>query len=57
MIIEKRVTSHSRLGFIGLGHLGSRVARRFIPTNTASASLAIKRSSTREKREGFSQNR
>jgi 3-hydroxyisobutyrate dehydrogenase-like beta-hydroxyacid dehydrogenase len=27
MIIE-RVTSHSRLGFIGLGYLGSRIARR-----------------------------
>jgi len=28
MIIENGVTSHSRLGFIGLGYLGSRVARR-----------------------------
>src|SRR3984957_4968845 len=28
MIIDKTVTSHSRLGFIGLGYLGSRVARR-----------------------------
>ena len=28
MIIDKMVTSHSRLGFIGLGYLGSRVARR-----------------------------
>jgi 3-hydroxyisobutyrate dehydrogenase len=28
MIIETRVTSQSRLGFIGLGYLGSRVARR-----------------------------
>jgi 3-hydroxyisobutyrate dehydrogenase len=28
MLIEKKVTSHSRLGFIGLGYLGSRIARR-----------------------------
>jgi 3-hydroxyisobutyrate dehydrogenase len=28
MIIETKVTSQSRLGFIGLGYLGSRVARR-----------------------------
>jgi 3-hydroxyisobutyrate dehydrogenase len=28
MTIESRVTSQSRLGFIGLGYLGSRVARR-----------------------------
>jgi 3-hydroxyisobutyrate dehydrogenase-like beta-hydroxyacid dehydrogenase len=28
MIIDKTVTSESRLGFIGLGYLGSRVARR-----------------------------
>jgi 3-hydroxyisobutyrate dehydrogenase-like beta-hydroxyacid dehydrogenase len=28
MIIDKTVTSQSRLGFIGLGYLGSRVARR-----------------------------
>jgi 3-hydroxyisobutyrate dehydrogenase len=28
MIIETKITSHSRLGFIGLGYLGSRVARR-----------------------------
>jgi 3-hydroxyisobutyrate dehydrogenase-like beta-hydroxyacid dehydrogenase len=28
MTIEKTVTSQSRLGFIGLGYLGSRVARR-----------------------------
>ena len=28
MIIENKVTSQSRLGFIGLGYLGSRVARR-----------------------------
>ena len=28
MIIDKTVTSHSRLGFIGLGYLGSRIARR-----------------------------
>jgi len=28
MIIENKITSHSRLGFIGLGYLGSRVARR-----------------------------
>ena len=28
MIIAKKVTSHSRLGFIGLGYLGSRIARR-----------------------------
>ena len=30
MIIEKKVTSHSRLGFIGLGYLGSRIARRLV---------------------------
>ena len=30
MIIEKRVTSHTRLGFIGLGYLGSRIARRLV---------------------------
>src|SRR3984885_5055544 len=29
MIIENKITSQSRLGFIGLGYLGSRVARRF----------------------------
>jgi 3-hydroxyisobutyrate dehydrogenase len=28
MIIGTKVTSHSRVGFIGLGYLGSRVARR-----------------------------
>jgi 3-hydroxyisobutyrate dehydrogenase-like beta-hydroxyacid dehydrogenase len=28
MIIETKVTSQSRLGFIGLGYLGSRIARR-----------------------------
>jgi 3-hydroxyisobutyrate dehydrogenase-like beta-hydroxyacid dehydrogenase len=28
MIIENKITSHSRLGFIGLGYLGSRIARR-----------------------------
>ena len=28
MLIEDKVTSYSRLGFIGLGYLGSRVARR-----------------------------
>jgi 3-hydroxyisobutyrate dehydrogenase-like beta-hydroxyacid dehydrogenase len=28
MIIDKTVTSQSRLGFIGLGYLGSRIARR-----------------------------
>jgi 3-hydroxyisobutyrate dehydrogenase-like beta-hydroxyacid dehydrogenase len=28
MLIQKKVTSHSRLGFIGLGYLGSRIARR-----------------------------
>ena len=28
MLIEKKVTSQSRLGFIGLGYLGSRIARR-----------------------------
>jgi 3-hydroxyisobutyrate dehydrogenase len=28
MIIDKTVTSRSRLGFIGLGYLGSRIARR-----------------------------
>ena len=28
MITEKRVTSHSRLRFIGLGYLGSCIARR-----------------------------
>src|ERR1700722_4063018 len=30
MIIENGVTSHSRLGFIGLGYLGSRIARRLV---------------------------
>lgn len=30
MIIDKKVTSHSRLGFIGLGYLGSRIARRLV---------------------------
>jgi 3-hydroxyisobutyrate dehydrogenase-like beta-hydroxyacid dehydrogenase len=30
MITEKRVTSHNRLGFIGLGYLGSRIARRLV---------------------------
>ena len=30
MITEKKVTSHSRLGFIGLGYLGSRIARRLV---------------------------
>jgi 3-hydroxyisobutyrate dehydrogenase-like beta-hydroxyacid dehydrogenase len=30
MIIENKVTSQSRLGFIGLGYLGSRVARRLV---------------------------
>lgn len=30
MTIEKKVTSHSRLGFIGLGYLGSRIARRLV---------------------------
>jgi 3-hydroxyisobutyrate dehydrogenase-like beta-hydroxyacid dehydrogenase len=28
MITGKKITSHSRLGFIGLGYLGSRIARR-----------------------------
>jgi 3-hydroxyisobutyrate dehydrogenase len=28
MIVDKKVTSNSRLGFIGLGYLGSRIARR-----------------------------
>jgi len=28
MIIEKKVSSDTRLGFIGLGYLGSRIARR-----------------------------
>jgi 3-hydroxyisobutyrate dehydrogenase len=28
MTFETKITSHSRLGFIGLGYLGSRVARR-----------------------------
>jgi 3-hydroxyisobutyrate dehydrogenase-like beta-hydroxyacid dehydrogenase len=28
MSIDKNVTSHTRLGFIGLGYLGSRIARR-----------------------------
>src|SRR5271169_1893985 len=28
MIIENKITSQSRLGFIGLGYLGSRIARR-----------------------------
>ncbi len=30
MIIEKKVTTRSRLGFIGLGYLGSRIARRLV---------------------------
>jgi 3-hydroxyisobutyrate dehydrogenase-like beta-hydroxyacid dehydrogenase len=30
MTIENGVTSHSRLGFIGLGYLGSRIARRLV---------------------------
>jgi len=30
MIIENGVTSHSRLGFIGLGYLGSRIAERLV---------------------------
>ena len=28
MIIENKITSQSRLGFVGLGYLGSRIARR-----------------------------
>ncbi len=28
MLVKQKVTSHSRLGFIGLGYLGSRIARR-----------------------------
>ena len=30
MIIETKVTSQSRLGFIGLGYMGSRIARRLV---------------------------
>jgi 3-hydroxyisobutyrate dehydrogenase len=30
MTIEKKVTSQARLGFIGLGYLGSRIARRLV---------------------------
>jgi 3-hydroxyisobutyrate dehydrogenase len=30
MIMEKKVTSQTRLGFIGLGYLGSRIARRLV---------------------------
>jgi 3-hydroxyisobutyrate dehydrogenase-like beta-hydroxyacid dehydrogenase len=28
MLLDKKITAHSRLGFIGLGYLGSRIARR-----------------------------
>src|SRR5580700_9301949 len=30
MIVETKVTFQSRLGFIGIGYLGSRVARRLV---------------------------
>ena len=29
-MIDKKVASNTRLGFIGLGYLGSRIARRLI---------------------------
>jgi 3-hydroxyisobutyrate dehydrogenase-like beta-hydroxyacid dehydrogenase len=30
MLPNEKITNHSRLGFIGLGHLGSRIARRLV---------------------------
>jgi 3-hydroxyisobutyrate dehydrogenase-like beta-hydroxyacid dehydrogenase len=30
MLASERVTTRNRLGFIGLGHLGSRIARRLL---------------------------
>src|SRR5712671_3749493 len=30
MLPDKKITSRSRLGFIGLGYLGSRIARRLV---------------------------
>lgn len=29
-MIDKKIASNSRLGFIGLGYLGSRIARRLV---------------------------
>jgi len=29
-MIDKKVASNTRLGFIGLGYLGSRIARRLV---------------------------
>jgi len=30
MLPNEKITSHTRLGFIGLGHLGSPIARRLV---------------------------
>jgi 3-hydroxyisobutyrate dehydrogenase-like beta-hydroxyacid dehydrogenase len=49
MMIENKITSQSRLGFIGIGYLGSRVARRLV---AAGFSMAV-HDRDREKTKGL----
>jgi hypothetical protein len=42
MLPDEKITLRTRLGFIGLGHLGSRIARRLVaPGSPWSSTISI----------------